>query len=63
MYQVFNLGHRMEILCEESIANDVKKIAENYKIESKIIGHCEKSPQKNKNTLEVQSEYGSFIFN
>jgi hypothetical protein len=53
----------MEILCEESIANDVKKIAENYKIESKIIGHCEKSPQKNKNTLEVQSEYGSFIFN
>jgi len=63
MYQVFNLGHRMEILCEESIANEVKKIAETYNLESKIIGHCEKSPQKNKNTLEIQSEYGSFIFN
>ncbi|MFX1384779.1 MAG: AIR synthase-related protein [Promethearchaeota archaeon] len=63
MFSVFNMGHRMEILCNESLASEIMKIAEKYDIDSKIIGYCEKSPEKNKNILEIDSEFGSFTYN
>jgi len=63
MYQVFNMGHRMEICCDESIAKEIIDIAKKYNIESKIIGQCEKSSHKNKNQLEIKSEFGSFNYN
>jgi len=62
MYQVFNIGHRMEIYCNEENAKDIINIAKNYGVEAKIIGHCEKSPSSNKNFLEIKSEFGSFNF-
>jgi len=62
MYQVFNMGHRMEICCDESIAKEIMDIAKKYNIESKIIGQCEKSSHKNKNQLEIKSEFGSFNY-
>ncbi len=63
MYSVFNMGHRMELFCEESIAKDIQRIAKKFNIESKIIGYCEKSPSKNKNLVEINSEFGSFKYN
>ncbi len=63
MYQVFNMGHRMEIYCNESIAKNISNIAKKYKVDSKVIGRCEKSSFKNKNELEIKSELGSFNFN
>ncbi len=63
MYEVFNMGHRMELLCEESIAKEIIKIAKKYNIDSKIIGQCEKSPSKKKNFLEIKSNFGSFNYN
>ncbi len=63
MFRVFNMGHRMEILCNESIAPDIMKIVRKYEIDSKIIGYCEKAPLKSKNLLEIKSEFGSFIYN
>lgn len=63
MYEVFNMGHRMELLCEESIAKQIIKIAKKYNIDSKIIGQCEKSPSKKKNFLEIKSNFGSFNYN
>jgi len=62
MYGVFNMGHRMELLCHESIATEIIKIAKNYNIDAKIIGHCEKSPIQGKNVLEINSEFGSFNY-
>jgi len=62
MYQVFNMGHRMEICCNESIAKEIIDIAKKYNIESKIIGQCEKSSYKNKNQLKIKSEFGSFNY-
>ncbi|MFX0025148.1 MAG: AIR synthase related protein [Candidatus Hermodarchaeota archaeon] len=63
MYQVFNMGHRMEIYCNDSISKDIIDIAKKYKIDSKVIGQCEKSSKKNKNTVEIKSEFGDFSFN
>ena len=62
MYSVFNMGHRMEIYCEEEVAKEIIKIAKQFKIESKIIGQCEKSPSKNKNIVNINSEFGSFKY-
>jgi len=62
MYQVFNMGHRMELYCDESIAKDIIRIAKTFNIESKIIGQCEKSLSKKKNMLEIKSEFGLFDY-
>lgn len=62
MYQVFNMGHRMEIYCNESIANQIIKIAQKYNIEAKIIGQCEKASKSSYNELTIDSEYGKFLF-
>jgi phosphoribosylformylglycinamidine cyclo-ligase len=63
MYSVFNMGHRMELYCEETVAKEIIKIAKQYKIKSKIIGQCEKSPFKDKNVVNINSEFGSFKYN
>ena len=62
MYSVFNMGNRMELLCNELVAPEIIKITKKYNIDSKIIGHCEKSPTKGKNVLEIKSEFGSFKY-
>jgi phosphoribosylformylglycinamidine cyclo-ligase len=62
MFQVFNMGHRMEIYCDETIAHDIIKISKKYKVDSKIIGYCQSSPSKHQNLLEIKSEFGSFNY-
>ena len=53
MYEVFNMGHRMEIYCDSGIADDIINIANEFQIEAKIIGFVEES---SKNSLIIQSE-------
>tara|TARA_B100000401_G_scaffold158627_1_gene105971 strand:+ start:436 stop:1593 length:1158 start_codon:yes stop_codon:yes gene_type:complete len=53
MFEVFNMGHRMEIYCDQSVAQEVISISKEFKIDAKIIGHVEKSVQ---NTLVLESE-------
>jgi len=43
MYQVFNMGHRMELYVPEAIAHSIISISESFDIEAQIIGHCEKA--------------------
>ncbi|MFX1409337.1 MAG: AIR synthase related protein [Promethearchaeota archaeon] len=62
MYSVFNMGHRLELYCDETIAKEIIKISNKFNIEGRIIGHCEKTPLKNKNAVEIQSEFGSFNY-
>ncbi|OHD13668.1 MAG: phosphoribosylformylglycinamidine cyclo-ligase [Spirochaetes bacterium GWD1_27_9] len=50
MYQVFNMGHRLEIFTEESVAQKIIDISKSYNIDAKIIGYTKKS-EKNKLTL------------
>ena len=47
------MGHRMEIYCDQSVAQEVISISKEFKIDAKIIGHVEKS---NQNTLVLESE-------
>jgi phosphoribosylformylglycinamidine cyclo-ligase len=55
MFQVFNMGHRLEIYTDEKTAESIIKTAQKYKIEAKIIGYTEASNQK-KLTILHQEE-------
>ena len=46
MYQVFNMGCRMEIYTDEDFAEKVVSLASNYNIDAQIIGKLEASDQK-----------------
>jgi len=59
MYQVFNMGHRMEIYLPEALADDVIKISESFGVKARIIGRCETTEKK---MLTIISEHGVFGF-
>jgi phosphoribosylformylglycinamidine cyclo-ligase len=46
MYQVFNMGHRMEIYTDQTTAQEIIDISKDFKIEARIIGHVEDSENK-----------------
>lgn len=57
MYQVFNMGHRLEIYTDESSARRMVEIGQSFNIDSRIIGHVEKSE---KSIVEITDEKGSY---
>ena len=57
MYQVFNMGHRMEIYLPETLAEDVIRISQSFGVDARIIGRCEASEKK---MLTIISEHGVF---
>lgn len=59
MYQVFNMGHRMEIYADESIADEIIQISRSFDVEAKIVGRVEASDSKR---LTIKSEFGEFIY-
>jgi len=60
MYQDFNMGVGYEFMVAPESAEDVLSICEGYGIGAMVIGRCEKAKQGN--TLEIDSEYGSFKY-
>jgi phosphoribosylformylglycinamidine cyclo-ligase len=59
MYQVFNMGHRLEMYVDKSIANELISIAATFNIEAKIVGHVEKSESR---SVTIQSAKGEFHY-
>jgi phosphoribosylformylglycinamidine cyclo-ligase len=55
MYQVFNMGHRMEIFTTEAASNAVMDIANAMGVEARIIGRVEACGHK-KLTLLVKDQ-------
>ena len=60
MYQVFNMGHRMEIYCPQEIADDLIAISKSYKVDAQIVGRVEASNTGKK--LTIESGYGIFEY-
>lgn len=42
MYQVFNMGHRMEVYVRPEDADEVIGISERFGVAAKVVGHCER---------------------
>jgi phosphoribosylformylglycinamidine cyclo-ligase len=60
MYEVFNMGHRMEILGPPDLLPVAKSIGEKYNLAVGQVGICEASSANNR--LQIVSEVGSFDF-
>ena len=59
MYQVFNMGHRLEIFTDEKSAMDLIELAKTFTIEAQIIGRVEASTQKE---LILRGSFGTESF-
>lgn len=58
MYQVFNMGHRMEIYVSQEAAEKVINISKSFNIDAQVIGHIEEG----KRSLTIKSEFGEFNY-
>ena len=59
MYQVFNMGHRMELYVPKEIAQSIIEISKSFNVDAQIIGYVESSNSKK---LTIQSEFGTFVY-
>ncbi len=59
MYQVFNMGHRLEIFTDEASAAALIALAKTFNIEAQIIGRVEASSQKE---LILKGSFGTESF-
>jgi phosphoribosylformylglycinamidine cyclo-ligase len=58
MYQVFNMGHRMEIYVRSEVANQVIAIAKSFNIDAQVVGRIEQGER----SLTIDSPYGTFHY-
>ncbi|HIE45234.1 MAG TPA: phosphoribosylformylglycinamidine cyclo-ligase [Flavobacteriaceae bacterium] len=59
MYQVFNMGHRMELYVPQEIADSIIEISKSFNVDAQIIGRVESSETKK---LTIKSEFGVFEY-
>lgn len=60
MYQVFNMGHRMELYVSPEIAEQIITISKSFDIDAQIVGRVEASEEKK---LTIHSEFGTYTYN
>ena len=59
MYQVFNMGHRLELFVPPSIASKIISISNEFNVEAKVVGRVESS---NTRKLTLKTPKGEFIY-
>ncbi len=59
MYQVFNMGHRMELYVSQEIAEDIISISQSFNVDAQIVGRVEASATKK---LTIKSAFGQFDY-
>lgn len=60
MYQVFNMGQRMEVYCPQNIAQDIISISKSFGIDAKVSGYVEKSENT---SLTIKDDKGTYQYN
>ena len=59
MYQVFNMGHRIEFYVPPSQADEIISISNSFNVDAKIVGRVEASSVKK---LNLKTPYGSYEY-
>lgn len=59
MYEVFNMGHRMELYCDPAAAEAIIAISESFKVPAKIVGRVEAADEAK---VTIQSNHGHFEY-
>lgn len=59
MYEVFNMGHRMELYVPEDKVKTIIEISNSFGVAAQVIGHVEPSAKKQ---LTISGEHGTFHY-
>ena len=59
MYEVFNMGHRMELYVSAEKAEEIISISQSFGVDAQIIGRVEAATNKQ---LTINSPYGTFTY-
>lgn len=59
MYQVFNMGHRLEVYLPAAYAEEVIAISQSFGIDAQVVGRVEEAE---KSSVKIISPYGVFDF-
>lgn len=59
MYQVFNMGHRMELYVSPESAEEIISISKSFDIDAQIVGRVEDSTEKK---LTIRSQFGTYEY-
>lgn len=62
MYQVFNMGHRLELYTEEKNAAAIISLAQTFSLPAKIIGHVKEHSCRDEKELQLHTVMGSFVY-
>lgn len=60
MYQVFNMGQRLEIFTDQGTAKQIIAISKSFNIDAQISGYVENADKKE---VVIESEHGRFVYN
>lgn len=58
MYQVFNMGHRMELYVDRADAEQIISISKSFGVDAQVVGYVEKGQR----ALTISSEHGEFSY-
>ena len=59
MYEVFNMGHRLEVYCSPEVADGLIEISQLYHVDAQIIGRVEAAE---KNELIISDRQGTYTY-
>jgi len=59
MYEVFNMGHRLEVYCNPAVADDLIAIGKSYDIHAQVIGRVEDAKI---NSVEITDNRGTYTY-
>ena len=59
MYQVFNMGHRLELYVPSEVAESIINISKSFNVDAQIVGYVEASEKKK---LTIKSTQGEFEY-
>lgn len=63
MYQVFNMGHRLELYVGNENVPTIIEIARSFEVEGKVIGFVERNPENAQtNKVRVEGPHGKFDY-
>jgi phosphoribosylformylglycinamidine cyclo-ligase len=60
MYQVFNMGHRLEVYCTQNAVENLVNTAKNLNIDAQIVGYVKNT--EGGEQLTIESPYGTFHY-
>ena len=62
MYQVFNMGHRLELYCEESVAGSLIGIAQSHGVDAQVVGYVERNPDSDVNEVMIRAHSQEYLY-